>query len=264
MSQRPNILYKYRTWHNECDKFQYQKRIITDNELYLSSADQFNDPFDSALPFRYKESDLTHDNLFKRLFENSKKIWPSYSDGQLKKICNKRIDSGVFENGKYWKENRDDFHESVNSSLGIFSLSAVNDNILMWSHYSDSHRGFCIGLDYDKLFELSGGLGNVIYDDVFPEIGLFDTSTEGFLRLFITKSTDWNYEKEYRILLVNEAKKILNFSNDCVKQIIFGCKIRPEHKDEIMKIAESKYKRAEFFQSEINPTEFKLEMRKIK
>jgi hypothetical protein len=73
MSQRPEILYKYRTWYNECDKFQYQKRILTDNELYLSSADQFNDPFDSALPFRYKESDLTRDNLFKKLFESGKK-----------------------------------------------------------------------------------------------------------------------------------------------------------------------------------------------
>lgn len=263
MSQRPNILYKYRTWQNECDKFQYQKRILTDNELYLSSADQFNDPFDCALAFRYKESDLTRENLFKKLFENGKKMWPSYSDEQLKKIANERIDYGVFENGRYWKENRDDFHKSVNSTLGIFSLSAVNDNILMWSHYSDSHRGFCVGFDSDKLFKLSGSLGEVIYDDAFPEVGLFDDSMEGFLRLFITKSIDWCYEEEYRILKVNFAKNILTFSNDCVRQIIFGCNIKPEHKEEIMKIAESKYKQAEIFESEINPTEFKLDIKRI-
>jgi len=41
-------LYKYRAWN---DDMNYQKRIITNNEIYLSSADQFNDPFDASLPF---------------------------------------------------------------------------------------------------------------------------------------------------------------------------------------------------------------------
>ena len=27
---------------------------------------------------------------------------------------------------------------------GILSLSALNDNVIMWSHYADSHRGVCI------------------------------------------------------------------------------------------------------------------------
>ena len=62
---------------------------------------------------------------------------------------------------------------------------------------------------------------------------------------------------------MNFAKNILTFSNDCVRQIIFGCNIKPEHKEEIMKIAESKYKQAEIFESEINPTEFKLDIKRI-
>jgi hypothetical protein len=28
--------------------------------------------------------------------------------------------------------------------MGVLSLSEINDNILMWSHYSESHTGFCI------------------------------------------------------------------------------------------------------------------------
>lgn len=211
MSKIPNILYKYRVWPNEGDKFQYYKRILTDNELYLSSANQFNDPFDSALPFRYRDSDLTHDNLFRKLVEVGKIRWPYYSDEQLIKIANDQIDSGRFKDGRYWKENREDFQESVNSTFGIFSLSAVSDSILMWSHYSDSHRGFCVGFDSDILYQLSGHFRKVIYDDVFPEVGLLDDSLDGFLKLFITKSTDWSYEKEYRILKVNSARTILNF-----------------------------------------------------
>lgn len=199
MRQLPAILYKYRTWPSESDNFQYQKRILTHNELYLSSANQFNDPFDCALPFKYIESDLTHGNLFKKLYDSGKELWPELQDEELKRLSLDRIDSGVFEDGRYWKENRSDFQEKNSSKFGIFSLSAVNDNLLMWSHYSNSHTGFCIGFDAEKLFDLSGSLGEVVYDNVFPEINLFDNSTKNFLRFFITKSNDWEYEAEYRI-----------------------------------------------------------------
>lgn len=30
-------------------------------------------------------------------------------------------------------------------SFGVVSFSKRNDSILMWSHYADSHKGFCIG-----------------------------------------------------------------------------------------------------------------------
>lgn len=69
----------------------------------------------------------------------------------------------------------------------------------MWSHYSNSHTGFCIAFDADKPLKLSSSLGKVLYDNVYPEINLFDNSTKNFLRFFITKSNDWEYEAEYRI-----------------------------------------------------------------
>lgn len=41
----PQPLYKYRQWTEPCVDKQYQRRILTDNELFLASAEQFNDPF---------------------------------------------------------------------------------------------------------------------------------------------------------------------------------------------------------------------------
>lgn len=37
----------------------------------------------------------------------------------------------------------------------------------------------------------------------------------------------------------------------------------PDSKDEIMKIVDSKFKHADVFESVINPTEFKLDMKKV-
>ncbi|HGY1053520.1 TPA: DUF2971 domain-containing protein, partial [Aeromonas salmonicida subsp. pectinolytica] len=35
--------------------------------------------------------------------------------------------------------------ESCTNATRFVSLSRNNTNILMWSHYADSHKGFCIG-----------------------------------------------------------------------------------------------------------------------
>lgn len=263
MNSKTEILYKYRSWPCKYDINRYQRRILTKNEIYFSSAEQFNDPFDNSLPFKYKESDLTRENLFNKLYAVGIRNWPKMTDVQLRKICNERINSGAFENGKYWKENNDDNIKSIKSSLGIFSLSAVNDCILMWSHYADSHRGYCIGFDSDILFRLSGSLGNVLYDNRFPEIGLFDDSLEGFIKIFITKSESWSYEHEYRILKTYFAKKTITFTNDCVKQIIFGCKMEPAKKKEITRIAVSKFNNVELFEAEMNSSEFKIDINRI-
>ncbi|TOC13300.1 hypothetical protein CGJ90_24575, partial [Vibrio parahaemolyticus] len=37
-----------------------------------------------------------------------------------------------------------DFTKSMTSSFGICSLSKTFENILMWSHYADNHKGFVV------------------------------------------------------------------------------------------------------------------------
>ncbi|MBV9575704.1 MAG: DUF2971 domain-containing protein [Gammaproteobacteria bacterium] len=43
------------------------------------------------------------------------------------------------------------YNEYVHNQLGILSLSSCNDSILMWSHYADFHKGFCIGFKTNSL-----------------------------------------------------------------------------------------------------------------
>lgn len=71
----PNKLYKYRNWNDE-----YQKRILTENEIYLASANQFNDPFDASYPFRYNDEDLTPDNVYLKLYTLGKQRWPNMTE----------------------------------------------------------------------------------------------------------------------------------------------------------------------------------------
>ncbi len=63
------VLYKYRSWNYDIDPDGYQRRVLTHNELFLSSADQFNDPFDSSLPFQYKKRDLRPKKIYKKMYK---------------------------------------------------------------------------------------------------------------------------------------------------------------------------------------------------
>ena len=144
----PQPLYKYRIWENE-----YNKRILTENEIFLASPDKFNDPFDSALPFRYKKSDMTEENIFLKLMEVIKRMNPLLPDTEIHNMCFQRQQSGEFNSGRYWREFYPYFKNEINKRFGILSLTSKPDNITMWSHYADSHKGICVGLDKNILFD---------------------------------------------------------------------------------------------------------------
>jgi hypothetical protein len=252
----PDLLYKYRVWDDE-----YQKRILTNNEIYLASASQFNDPFDATLPYRYKDEELTPDNIFKKLLVIGKEQWPDMPESELHEKMYERQMSGVFESGQYWKDKYDELTEERNNKFGILSLTSKKENLLMWAHYANSHQGFCIGFDKFILYEtISGRLGPVIYSESFPKVGLFDDNLEGLTRILTTKSTDWKYEDEYRITKIDASRKIFKLPDEAIKEIVLGYKMKEEYKYEIVALVKSRFPNARIFQSQMNLEEFKLNM----
>ncbi len=111
-----------------------------------------------------------------------------------------------------------------------FSYSTTNN--LMWSHYSEHHKGICYCFDFSNTtknpFSSNNvGWGNVIYSSLIPEIQVFQNSTtEGILEMLLTnvvltKSSEWAYEQEIRFFL-RQKEKLLNYRADSLKAIIIG------------------------------------------
>ncbi len=109
-------------------------------------------------------------------------------------------------------------YQNVNNDIGIFSLTKNWNNTLMWAHYTESHKGFCVGFNSkDEFFndylstdlEQSKTVKEVVYSNERVKIPMeLDTPRLGF-KPFITKSTDWAYEKEIRIIsTLNLSDKI--------------------------------------------------------
>lgn len=252
----PDTLYKYRDWRDD-----YHKKVITKNELFLASRTKFNDPFDSSIPYRYAVTELTPENIFLKLREIEKKINPSLSENEIINRCYEIQKTDRFVSGAYWKDNYDNYLQEIDTRFGILSLTSKNDNLLMWSHYSNSHKGYCIGFDKRILFELvEGTLSRINYTTQMPTIPLFDETGIGANNILFAKSSEWEYEDEYRIKKHFAANKIFQFPNEAVKEIILGLKLTEAEKDEILAIARSKYVSAKFYESTMNLNEFKLDI----
>lgn len=119
---------------------------------------------------------------------------------------------------------------SLNKGLGILSLSKKKNNLLMWSHYADNHRGFVIGFDETHEFFNPKNSQNPInslreVNYVKPRsISEWETDDEAYQKIFFEKPIDWIYEEEVRIIRhFNQISKTVELTGypPTYKQTVF-------------------------------------------
>ena len=169
--KQPKIIYKYRNWL-DC----YNQNVIKNNELYLSSPKDFNDPFDCKITPNYYQLD-SKEKIMKYaliVIERNKQYLNSIGlnlNDEALKIYNRFVADPAKEQiilNKISIEIQDKFY-------GVLSMSCIWNSILMWSHYSDKHKGYCIGFHEEKLRESgSFGKGGKVKYDKYPEIDLLE------------------------------------------------------------------------------------------
>ena len=148
----------------------------------------------------------------------------------------------------------------MKDEYGVLSLSAKNDNILMWSHYADYHKGFCIQFKRSATNPL-GATQPVKYVKEYPSFNYFDDLPGNIAKKTIfTKSCDWSYEEEWRG--IQKANTEVRYTEDMITGIIFGLRIPDQHKREIYQIFESNEYML-FYQAKLIPRKFKLEINQI-
>jgi len=123
-------------------------------------------------------------------------------------------------------------------------------NKLMWSHYADSHKGFCIEYDYSDLVVDDHTVLPlpVIYSDERPLISwkaALDNSPENveeavvqFTKGLLTKDNIWSYENEWRILI--KATDVSDIPMPRVSCVYLGASISDENRNAILQIAKEK------------------------
>lgn len=133
--------------------------------------------------------------------------------------------------------------EEYINNIKICSLSPTYDNFLMWSHYSNEHKGICIEYDISNFKKLNPNIERLIFKKVgyISEISFgnykhilesrdLDLTNSRFISLFYLKHKNWQYENEYRFIADTEKGYIylpikaiyfgMNASNEDIELII--------------------------------------------
>ncbi len=239
------VVYKYRDW---CAK--YHKETLTKNEFYLASPADYNDPFDCRINENFGLLKPEEKEEYKRkLFSKHRE---QIKDEDLKRIKDD-FDKRFSDTKSFQAFADEDLYDRQNKHYGIFSCSLKWNSILMWSHYANSHKGFCIGLNAEKIKEsgLFGKLGSVKYEKEFPAIKpkIAERNEQLIEDSFIqthTKAENWCYEEEYRFSIttfpeeLTLSDRVVNLPDECFVNVILGIYIPEVQKEAIVQLCREK------------------------
>ncbi|MCJ8173213.1 DUF2971 domain-containing protein [Clostridium botulinum] len=224
----PKKLYKYRSCSEESiENFE-------SNTLWLSSPQHFNDPYDF-------KPHMSNDGLWKSCLSTNKELNKLYRN--CKSICtHEQMEEFQASIAPMIEENKKDMElkfEQFRNNICICSLSEIKDSLLMWSHYSDSYKGFCIEYDFNDMHNrLKGLLHPVFYDSKVIDIAKYTKYKNIHLLAILNKSKEWSYEDEWRIIGHDDSFKGANWPVPKPKAIYFGCNMSNLHVDRLSKIAD--------------------------
>ncbi len=206
-------LYKYCAYNTN------SLAILINSKIWVAKPESFNDPLDCKIRFKSKINS---------------QVFGKYLDRTGRTAGSLHKDYEIFVEGLKT------FRDIDMKTLGVFSMSQIKDNILMWSHYADQHKGFCI----EFIRSPNNLLGNievtqpVNYPCEYPEVDPLDSSGNidhsVFRKMLFTKAKDWAYEKEWR-LTYDEGDREVPLPAD-ISSIIFGLRMPDGHKNTIRNI----------------------------
>lgn len=119
------------------------------------------------------------------------------------------------------------------------------EEVLMWGHYADSHRGFRVEYKDSIQEDLQNRNRGIIFDSVsYPENHEIveikrDSGFDDYKRIIFTKSHHWQYENEWRLFvshLADLGRSLFPFSNNFIEAVTFGARMTGENKTSIYKL----------------------------
>lgn len=115
----------------------------------------------------------------------------------------------------------------ANFRFRIFSSSNDYDNPLLWAHYANSHKGFCVGYNKSDIKGLQCTLQDINYESELYSIN--DTSLEEIKKLLYVKSDKWRYENECRAVYELHGEDVEYFP----PQMYYDIDIKKRHTEHL-------------------------------
>ena len=263
----PKSLFKFKSfsqWEHAIALFQ--------GNIYFSSKKQLNDPFDLDVPVKLHLS--TVDFIKKLKMEGDIKMYGRLraSEKEYEEDAIRLIEDPKFANN-HWKE---EYDKDVEEKYGVFALSRNINELFLWAHYADSHTGYAIEYDFEKLYPLVNAsnsnkfLGNlpveytVKYPKLIPKLLSPDVSaiysfTDWAFRSLSVKSKEWKYESEWRIFSIGKSKYSLQIGTEFIKAIYFGLNCDPTNIERASVLIHDKLPHCTLYKAMKRPNKFGID-----
>jgi len=229
----PEHFYKYQPFCRVED-------VVRRGQLYFSAPASFNDPFDCAIHphFNYPRKVINrHYALI--LKGQGKRRAERKHEARTVNLSNTDLDEA-------FEKTISDFR----NEYGVLCLSAIENDILMWSHYAENHTGLCFKFNTGNDFFQPAQ--PIEYRTQYPEIDFIslaenmerpgaegdEAKKELASKLFLTKAEHWAYEREWRILRFDLDRErsgpdAVYFPRNALVGIILGCRAGAQRRDYI-------------------------------
>jgi len=231
--------------------------ILQENRIRFTPASLLNDPFEMTAIFDgLADGDIIDAQFFEQLrqyFEDDiasilppemhEEAW-QYAQQQMNDVSGtprRNLDITINFAIRRLQREFTRLMQEHRENIGVLSLSECSDNLLMWSHYADEHRGFVIAIDetHPALNEQRTETDEfhhprrVLYADEKPVPHLMDMDGTSLL---LTKSRDWAYEQEWRVIkplnefreeadIDDEQSDLFILPADAIEGVILGARV---------------------------------------
>jgi hypothetical protein len=249
----PTRLYKYEPLNAQSLK------NLKAQTIYFGSPSNFNDPYDCTLAPNIDAELSTSDiNKFREKWS------AAATSSELANFCMNADESLIREMAlRSAKEAIAEAQQNF-PRRGVSCFSEVNNDLLMWAHYADKYKGFC--LEFDTSEELFAKALKVQYQKTMPTLDLasllIHEKFDLVMSLFSTKSPSWQYEKEWRVIH-GTAGTSVTYPAECLTGVYLGPEIDFESLEIICLILQSQNPHVKFWKGTRSKTEFKVDFEQV-
>ncbi len=254
--------------------------VIENLEIRFTQPGALNDPFDS-LPLIEENKEKT--KLIEYIKNESNNLWTNIAEEEktpanyqllidterklIKNACRKFSPHSLGSSLAAY----------LNKRIGILSLTKNSSNLLMWSHYANSHKGYVLGFNacheffFKEAYDGSDTTpNNVLYTSQRNVIK--NENQDFYEKIFCEKPVDWAYEEEVRIFrsFTNNTKisgydssrfpiYLIDLPKDSINCIYIGAQADNKFKNKIKQIVTKNDLHVKLYSCKISKKQYKVD-----
>ena len=248
----PRHLYKYLSL--DSDSLVHSRGILAEASLYWRCPTDFNDPYDCAPIFRISP----RRDQFRAYL---KEVVQERGAGLPRAERRQHVTQGAKVSRQTYETALIEGNAERLAEVGVCSLSEIGDDVLMWAHYADAHRGICLQFKVesgDDYFDQALPVG---YARDRPVITLPCRDMDAIIAsAFLTKADFWSYEREWRLIRPGRPPGFYRYPQRSLAGIILGARMSAGQREAIVDLAATLDPAPALFEARFHTSQFRMEI----